>query len=602
MKRLFIIIVCLLFLSNYGNAFSMYYQWGRKKTTAEKTEKVEKVKVEKGQVDVTVTALDKTGIYNPKKKIKYKVYIKNGRKDEQKGTLYYEITSTTGEKELEKTFDLKLPKKKTLSNDFEIPFEKIGTYQIKFIIILNAVKREFKFSFDFVTGGITDKEAEKLASKKSKEQFAAEIDGELEGEMKITLNPRNVDGVFLGRSAIHYDVTLQNTYKVAQEGTVGYQIRESINGKLVSEQIYDIRMNKSSKKTLNFNISPPLNPGIYNVVVAINTTTYDDTTYYSFGYEIGKMKNPFHRPDDFEDFWKSAMADLAMISPEYKIEEDFEKSTLKHKVYKVEMNSLDNERIFGWLSIPTTLIGSRFPVLVGYGGYHVMLEPLYFDDFASFMLNPRYTDKEKFKKDYPDVFEMLIKDVYDPAKYVYRGIYMDCIRAVDFILANEEMGFDVKRIGVFGGSQGGSMALMVAGLMGNKIQTCMVDNPTYCDFHLNLEMQDQIRGESFILSSFNRYLEENKTIATKEDLLNTLSYYEIQNFVPKIKCSVLLGIGLLDPLAPPVTTIGAFNKLNPEVIKKSEIYTFPTLGHEVPSRHNTFKSIWFYEKLAKGKK
>jgi cephalosporin-C deacetylase-like acetyl esterase len=63
-----------------------------------------------------------------------------------------------------------------------------------------------------------------------------------------------------------------------------------------------------------------------------------------------------------------------------------------------------------------------------------------------------------------------------------------------------------------------------------------------------------------------------------------------------------LGIGLLDPLAPPATTIGMYNKLNLEVIKKSEIYTFPTLAHEVPARHNTFKSIWFYEKLAQGKK
>jgi cephalosporin-C deacetylase len=179
---------------------------------------------------------------------------------------------------------------------------------------------------------------------------------------------------------------------------------------------------------------------------------------------------------------------------------------------------------------------------------------------------------------------------------------MDCIRAIDFIFANEDMGFDLKRVAVFGGSQGGSLSLMVAGLLGSKIQTCMADNPTYCDFHLNLEMQDNIREESFIIKNFNRYLDENKNTMTKEDLLNNLSYFEIQNFAPKIKCSVLLGIGLLDPLAPAVTTIGMYNKLNPEVIKMSEIYTFPELAHEVPDRHNTFKSIWFYEKLAKGKK
>jgi len=42
--------------------------------------------------------------------------------------------------------------------------------------------------------------------------------------------------------------------------------------------------------------------------------------------------------------------------------------------------------------------------------------------------------------------------------------------------------------------------------------------------------------------------------------------------------------------------------MNKEVIKASEIYIFPELAHEVPERHNTFKSTWFFEKLTKGKK
>ncbi len=555
-----------------------------------------------GQVAIGISPTEKSGIFNNKKRIKYRLDIKNSTKVDQMGALYYELKSLDGESLLERTFDINIPSKKAINNDFEIPFETPGAYLITFTVVLNKEKRTFNFSFDFVTREKTDKAVERSNSKSSKDFFDAEKDGEMEGEIKITMKPSNIDGIFVGKSNIRYNVNLQNTYKLAQTGTIGYQIKDAINGKLVSQKVFDIKLAKRSSKKLNFSISPPVYPGIYNIEIAINTSTYDDTTHYSFGYEIGQISTPFHRPNDFDDFWKEAMEELAAVNPAYKMTEDFEKSTAKHKVYRVEMSSLADTRIYGWLSIPTTLLGSKFPVLVGYGGYHIVLEPIYFDEFASFMLNARGADKAAFKLLDPEDIEMIVYNVEDPKKYIFRSMYMDCIRAVDFIFANEDLGFDLKRVAVFGGSQGGSLSLMVAGLLGSKIQTCMADNPTYCDFHLNLAMQDNIREESFILKGFNSYLEENRNTMSKGVLLNNLSYFEIQNFVPKIKCSVLLGIGLLDPLAPAVTTIGMYNKLNPEVIKMSEIYTFPQLAHEVPDRHNTFKSIWFYEKLAKGKK
>ncbi len=276
----------------------------------------------------------------------------------------------------------------------------------------------------------------------------------MEGEIKITMKPSNIDGIFVGRSNIRYDVNLQNTYKLAQNGTIGYQIKDAIRGLVVSEKVFDLKLAKKSSKRMTFSISPPVKPGVYNLEVAINTNTYDDTTHYSFGYEIGQMSSNFHRPDDFDEFWKNAMSELASVNPAYKIQEDFEKSTYKHKVYKVEMTSLDDVKIQGWLSIPKSLMGGKFPVLVGYGGYHVMLNPLYFDDFASFMVMARGADKEEYKQLNPENSEMIVWNIHDPMKYIYRGMYMDCIRGVDFIFANEDMGFDLKRIAVFGGSQG----------------------------------------------------------------------------------------------------------------------------------------------------
>ena len=39
----------------------------------------------------------------------------------------------------------------------------------------------------------------------------------------------------------------------------------------------------------------------------------------------------------------------------------------------------------------------------------------------------------------------------------------------------------------------------------------------------------------------------------------------------------------------------AFNRLSDDVKKKSQIFTFPNLAHEVSPGHNAYKSTWFYE-------
>ena len=80
-------------------------------------------------------------------------------------------------------------------------------------------------------------------------------------------------------------------------------------------------------------------------------------------------------------------------------------------------------------------------------------------------------------------------------------------------------------------------------------------------------------------------------------ILNTMDYYDPQNFTPMIQCPVLLGLGLLDKLAPPATIFAAYNKLTDEVKRNSETYSFYHLAHEVTTRHRKFQNQWLLEKL-----
>jgi cephalosporin-C deacetylase len=564
----------------------------------ESVEKNFSVSTNSGQVNISISPTEKNGTFNKKTNVGYKLIIKNGLSEDQKGIIYYKIETEEGTTTLEKTFDISVPANKKLETTISIPHTTEGSFKIVFQVELNSLKSVFNFNFVY-----SEDDGRGSKAKAAIESPEAGDEGpESEGEIKTILKPSNFDGTFVGKEAIAYNLELKNSYPISQEGTFRYTVKEAITGNVVSEKKYDVKLDKKSSRSFKLKIATPPQPGIYNLEFAINTSTYDDTTHYAFGYEIAQIKSPYHRPDDFDEFWRNAMDELASVNPSYKIEEDLEQSTKLFNVYKVEMSSIDNIRINGILTVPKTAMGGKFPVLVGFGGYQVLAKPLFFDEFISFTVNVRGADRNNMSDVNPNNQDILTLNINDPAKYIYRGIYMDCLRFIDFLYANENMGFDLNRIAVFGGSQGGSFALITAALLNKKIKTCIADNPTFCDYHINLFMEPQIREASFVLEYIGKYLQANANYFTKEEMLQTLSYFEIQNFMPKVKCPVLFGVGLLDPLAPAVTTIGAFNKMNRDVIKASEIYIFPELAHEVPERHNTFKSTWFFEKLTKGKK
>jgi cephalosporin-C deacetylase-like acetyl esterase len=557
-------------------------------------------------VDVTITPKEKKGSFTDKTKVLYLVKIKNNLDQEQTGTISYTVSYQQGKEVSHRTYDIKVPGKKKFETEFTVPHNIEGVFEISFQINLTNITSKLDYQFAYGIGKKQKYKAEKDPARVKTvpvEGLAEEPKPSDEGEIVVKLTPEHPDGTWLGPGQIVYDVHLQNKYKENQEGTISYTIKDAVTGQQVAEKIYDVNLKKKTSRSLKFSIDPPPHPGIFNIALAINTTSYDDTTHYAFGYEVDQINSPMHKPADFDEFWKKALDELAEVNPAYKIEEAPEKSTSDYKVYRIEMNSLENVRVNGWLTMPRTLIkGKKFPVVVLFPGYQVLMRPLFFNDFIGLSLNVRGMDKKSEAYPVPENEEILTYNIRDPEKYIYRGIYMDCIRAIDFVFANQEMGMDVGRITVLGGSQGAALAMVVSSLRNKQIQTCIADVPIYCDMYTNLAMEPQMREEAFTFRYINRYLDRNKGSFSKAEFLQNFSYFEIQNFVPNIRCTVLMGASFLDALAPPTTIFCAFNKLHPWVHQNSEIYTFPTLAHAVPDIHNLFKNTWMYEKLVKSTK
>jgi cephalosporin-C deacetylase len=63
---------------------------------------------------------------------------------------------------------------------------------------------------------------------------------------------------------------------------------------------------------------------------------------------------------------------------------------------------------------------------------------------------------------------------------------------------------------------------------------------------------------------------------SREQVFDTLSYFDGMNFAPNIKCPVLLAVCLDDLVCPPSTGFAAYNHISGE--KKIKVY--PNHGHE----------------------
>ncbi len=417
------------------------------------------------------------------------------------------------------------------------------------------------------------------------------------GTFDVKIAPHQKDALFDQSHPVTYDVSIFNHYSQTQEGKISIEVKYPSGG-IVGVIETDFKIRSGQKKKIVYEI-PVKEPGIYDLYFKINLTDYDDTIRNVFGYRALEINTPVHMPEDFDSFWQKTISDLSLVHPEYSVKFDPSLSTISHNVYRVEMQSLGGVTVYGWLTSPK--VGGYYPVLVGFPGYRVTLKPLYADDFVIFQFNIRSTKAEGdiiLEKEY----DYTLYDIDNKDKYIYRGAYMDCIRAIDFIYSRSDDGLniDTSRIAVTGGSQGGALALVTAAL-DHRVKACITDNPIYCDINNLVEISGRKNPVEWPVNKYKDYLQHSPGL-TMKNILRTMDYFDPQNFTPLIKCPVLLGLGLLDIMAPPSTIFAAYNKLSKATKQKSETYSFHLLAHEVTMRHRNFQSQWLLEKLAYSKK
>jgi len=323
-------------------------------------------------------------------------------------------------------------------------------------------------------------------------------------------------------------------------------------------------------------------PGFYRCSVwAEKEGLRGEEISFNIGYEPEKIESPVDAPPDFEQFWKTTRAELDNIKPEYQMKLLPDKSTGYRNLYHVTMQSFGNVTVEGYFATPKK--PGLYPAIIGYMGYGSdpwMPGSDNNPEFAEFVLSVRGQGIQKVTNTYGD---WIVYGLDSKENYYYRGAFMDLVRAVDFVVSRPEV--DPEQIVAEGGSQGGAFTL-VASALDQRIKAAAPTIPFLSDY------PDYFRIAPWPASAFTGYLLQNPG-KTWDEIYRLLSYFDVKNLAPWIKCPVLMAAGLQDNVCPPHTNFAGYNLITSE----KKYLVFPDQGHSVPEEWYRIRMDFFKEKL-----
>ncbi len=402
------------------------------------------------------------------------------------------------------------------------------------------------------------------------------------GEIEVSANALTKDAIFEGTAKYVFEV--KNGTGTAQEGKISFVVRGQDGQKLPGDSIH-VNIAPKSIAKFNFDVKGD-GPGFYKVDFMINVSEYDDTLHKVFGVQPEKLVSTHPKPADFDDFWAKAKSDLADVEPNFQCTLMPAMSTATCNVYLVQMQSLGNVTVRGWLTEPVVKNpNKKFAVILGLPGYQVDLDPIMTledKDVAFLTLNVRgQGNSREFINTRRD--EFVIHHIEDKNKYVMRGVVMDCLRAMDFIHTRPELNKD--KIFVKGGSMGGFLAIATASL-DKRVKLCSAQSPIFAD------MRSVVKRVEFPKKYIDIYLKTQPGL-TREKIMNNLDYFDVKNFATNVTCKFMMSIGLLDTYIPPANDMVVFNSMT--TTKKLQI--FRDYGHEVAPQYIMLENNWMHDQF-----
>ena len=346
-------------------------------------------------------------------------------------------------------------------------------------------------------------------------------------------------------------------------------VRYSVGPEMMSPDKVDSVMFSNGRAVIDLGTSNA--PGFRSCALdfSVYGKTYKDLV--KVGYSPEQIAGKSENPDDFDDFWSSAVAEATRVDLSPEIIPLLEKSTPTVEVSRVKIIVGENGRhFFGYLTRPKD--GGKHPVLFCPPGAGASRTTPYtaYSDQGFIYLNINIHDgcdpelgEEEFSAARKATEGYNRRGIGSRDEFYYRQVYAGCSRAVDFLCSLPD--WDGKNVGVTGGSQGGALTIVTAAL-NPKVTFCVPFYPALCD------LKGFLHG---CAGGWPKYFSKGNIEDEPEGAAETLPYYDVVNFARRINCPVYYSFGYADETCSPTSTWAAYNAISSDKVLRIT----PTSGH-----------------------
>ena len=398
-----------------------------------------------------------------------------------------------------------------------------------------------------------------------------------------TTVPNHADWLYKTGEKAKVEVTLCR-YGIPQNVEVSYEIGQDMLPATSSGKI----TLKNGRATIDMGTMKK--PGFLDLRLkaVIDGKTFEH--HVKVGFSPEQLKPYTKNPTDFDAFWKANLEEARKTPVSVSCEPAPEYSTDKVEASLVKIRTDRRHSVYAYLLKPKKQ--GRYPVVLTPPGAGIKTIKNVSTDYAEqgmirlmmeiHGISPKLTD-DQFK-DISNAFSgengYLENGLDNRDNYYMKHVYVACVRALDYLCSLPE--WDGKNVFVQGGSQGGALSLITAGL-DPRVTACVANHPALSDMAGYAE-----KGRTGGYPHFNR---ENQMLTPEK--INTLQYYDVVNFARRISCPVYLTWGYNDNVCPPTTSYIVWNLIT---APKESLIT-PINEHWTTNNTNYSQILWLKNQI-----
>ncbi len=364
----------------------------------------------------------------------------------------------------------------------------------------------------------------------------------------------------------------ETIYRVGE--TVKFQARSSTSGTYNYKIYYDTRTKAIESGTISLSanqtksISYRANKaGV--VLCSITGPGGSDIAAATFSpFDIKPLEN---EPSDFDRYWntqKSLVSGLG-TNPQTSVLRNNAHST----TYSLSLPNLNGRRVYGYMTIPNG--NGPFPAAIifpafGASAASVAEEVLVAESTGMITISLSVHNTPVNQQD-PNAYEP--DDPTNRDEIYYRYALTGAINVINYLQTRSD--FDKRNICTMGVSQGGGLAMLLAGI-DNRINILINSNPA----------MNEHQGHKYQQASgFPYYLNDGLLSMTGQSAYDATSratkYYDAQYANRRFKGSSYTLIGLEDDVVPSASSLAGYNQLSGKKI----LLLSTTNGHGHPAEY-----------------